>query len=253
MNYIKVFLVVFLFNFLFTSFVYSESKDLKVSLGVGGLFLPEYEGAEDYKFKVLPCIDIKYKEKYFLNFKGLGVNFYNKNNIKTDIYLKYNFGRDQDDNSDLYGLGDVDSTVEGHVFLSYTIKLLNIALDFGHALNSGQEGYILKPSLGLFLPFFGEKNIVRLKCFGTYVDNNYMNSYYGVDSVQSIRSGLPLHSTDSDFKDVGIGCNIIHKLDNKWSVSVRLGYKKLINDAGSSPIVKEENQYQGMLFLIYNF
>ncbi|NIS75593.1 MAG: MipA/OmpV family protein, partial [Deltaproteobacteria bacterium] len=66
-----------------------------VSLGVMGLYKPEYEGSDEYEVTGFPSVDIRYGEKYFLNArKGLGIHVLDRDGWKLSISAGYRFGRD---------------------------------------------------------------------------------------------------------------------------------------------------------------
>ena len=67
-----------------------------------------------------------------------------------------------------------------------------------------------------------------------------MSAYFGVDSKNSLKSGIKAYDADSGFKDFGITVPLRYNASDHWSIMGVVGYKKLIGDASDSPIVEDE-------------
>ena len=83
-----------------------------------------------------------------------------------------------------------------------------------------------------------------------------MKSYFGITSAQSSSSGLREFKAGSGIKNVSGGANFIYPLDRHWSVISFIDYSRLLNDAASSPLVKDlgsKNQFLLGLGVGYKF
>jgi outer membrane scaffolding protein for murein synthesis (MipA/OmpV family) len=76
--------------------------------------------------------------------------------------------------------------------------------------------------------------------FLTYADDDYMDTYFGVNSGNRGSSTLPDYSADSGIKDVGINLVAHYTPWQKWGIMGLASFKTLLNDAEDSPLVDDE-------------
>jgi outer membrane scaffolding protein for murein synthesis (MipA/OmpV family) len=92
--------------------------------------------------------------------------------------------------------------------------------------------------------------------FTTWADEDYMESYFGINAVDSANSGLSTFDADEGFKDVGLNVTATYQPWQHWGVMGLLSYKRLLGDAEDSPVVDEqgdENQYAAGALVFYKF
>ena len=90
----------------------------------------------------------------------------------------------------------------------------------------------------------------------TWADQDYMNSYFGINPVQSRLSGMPVFDAGSGIKDVRLSLGSNYTFSDDWALVANLGYKKLLADAKNSPVVDlrgSANQFSAGLFAVYSF
>ena len=80
-----------------------------------------------------------------------------------------------------------------------------------------------------------------------------MDAFFGVSAAQSAGSGLAEFNPSSGIKSVGGSLGIFYQFTENWGAQGVLAYERLIGDAADSPIVKDEDQYQAFLGLVYRF
>src|SRR5688572_16375192 len=102
-------------------------KDWDIRLGAGAQFQPDYEGSDDYEVSPVPLVMINYRDLVFLRGPMLGANLFtwqgprDSDKLQIGPLVRYQFGRDEDDNDDLRGMGDIDAAVEVGGFINYGI------------------------------------------------------------------------------------------------------------------------------------
>lgn len=211
----------------------------QVRLGIMPAYVPDYEGSNDYKFRVVPDIEVTYSDWLFFNRMGLGVNLLREGPLTAGIALTPGFGRDQDDNTALRGLGDIDTTAELQLFASYAIGQLGLSANIRRdILREGHKGhtaevaaaYRFQPAEGLMV--FAGPSL-------TWADGNYMSSFFGINATQAAASRYAVYRAGSGIKDVGFGVVGIADVGNGWSVTSIASYKRLLGDAADSPIVAQ--------------
>jgi outer membrane scaffolding protein for murein synthesis (MipA/OmpV family) len=233
---------------------YEDPKDAKrnwaLSIGVIGGVKPEYEGSDEYEFGIGPNLAGSWRDILFFKGKTIGVNLIRKKNLKAGPILSWTGGRDEDDNDKLEGLGDVDSSIEAGGFVSYRKKPLRFKMEARHDINSGHEGGLVELSAGTTLPFNKPRVFVALGT--TWASDDYMESFFGVDSNQSADSGLKKYNAESGIKDINLSVSAGYSITNRWRLGGKVEYKRLVGDAADSPIVEDENQFLAGIGISYH-
>lgn len=78
----------------------------------------------------------------------------------------------------------------------------------------------------------------------TYASSDYMNTYFGVTSIDSKNSGLPAYTADASLRDISLNANVTLLTSPKWGAFLRLSATQLMGDAKDSPIVLNGNDIQ---------
>jgi outer membrane protein len=233
---------------------YEDPKDSKrrwsLSLGVAGGVSPDYEGSNDYETGFGPNFSLAWRDTIFYKGKSLGANIINKKNFKAGPVLSWTSGRDDDDNDKLDGLGDVDSSIEAGGFVAYRNKPFRFRMEARQDVDSGHEGALVELSAGTTLPL--KKPLVFAALGTTWASDDYMESFFGVDSKQSANSGLKKYKAEAGIKDVKIFVTAGYPITNRWRIGGKVEYKRLVGDAADSPIVDDENQFTAGFGLSYH-
>ena len=232
---------------------YGRHNDWSVRLGGIGMYKPAYEGSDDYEFQGFPLIDITWRDALFLNpRKGLGAYLWNQDGMKLGVSFGYSFGRDEDDSSDLSGLGDIDGGATANVLFEWDVDDFSFDAHYEHQLTGQSTGFQAHIGLGYKLRL-GEKTILKPSVQTTYSSSDYMEEYFSVSEGQSARSGLTVYDADSGFKSVGVHLLSIYRINPKWAVNATANCDLLLGDTADSPVIKDETQYLLGIRLSYNF
>lgn len=238
-----------------------EKGDWEVMLGAGGLFQPDYEGSDDYEVTPLPLLMVNYRDLVFLRGPMLGANVLTLqgprpgDELQIGPLVRYQFGRDEDDNDDLRGMGDIDDAIEIGGFITYSTGPWSTGLTLFRDVSDAHDGLTAEISAGHQLSL-GPKLMLRSEISATWADDNYTQAFYGVTAAQSARSGMQPYSAESGFKDAGITLDLDYRLTESWSITGRVGYKRMLGDAADSPLVKargSEDQFSTGIFVSYRF
>jgi outer membrane protein len=240
----------------------------RVYVGAGGLYAPAYEGDDDYRLSALPSIRVEYGDRFSTSVEnGARYQLLDGANLRAGPIARLKFPRDEDggqtfaitgdDSDDLVGLGDVDASVELGGFVEYDLGALTLTAEARQAV-SGHEGLVAD---------LGAQWSGRAEAFGApmrwsigprarFVDDDYVDAYFGVDAGQSLASGLPIYAPRGGLYSYGVGASSLIPLtrDGQWSAIVFAGYDKLAGDAAESPLVRlrgSEDQASVGVFLSY--
>ncbi|MFN4164453.1 MAG: MipA/OmpV family protein [Ferrovibrio sp.] len=236
-------------------------KDWDIRLGAGALYQPDYEGSDDYEVAPLPLISISYRDLVFLRGPSLGVNAFTwqgprpTDKLQLGPLVRYQMGRDEDDNDDLRGMGDIDSGAELGAFLNYSAGPWSAGVTVFQDVSSAHDGLTAKFAGG-YRHSFGPKLRARAELSTTWASDDYTETFFGVTALQSQRSGMRRFQAEGGIKDVGLTLDLDYSLTQHWGLTGRLGYKRLLGDAADSPLVEDRgspDQLMTGLFLSYKF
>jgi outer membrane scaffolding protein for murein synthesis (MipA/OmpV family) len=219
----------------------ANERNWALSIGLGAGVAPDYEGSNDYEFGFGPNISASWRDTIFFKGKSLGANIIRDKNLKAGLILAKASGRDEDDNDKLEGLGDVDGGLEVGGFVSYKNKPWRLKAEARQEVDSGHEGALVELSVGTDLPL--TKPLVFVELGSTWASDDYMESFFSIDSQQSADSGLKRYNADAGFKDVNISISAGYPITDRWRIGAMLEYKRLLGDAADSPIVDDKNQF----------
>jgi outer membrane protein len=233
---------------------YGQGEDWSIRIGALGISMSAYEGSDDYQLRGFPFIDITWRDTFFLNtHKGLGAYVWNRNECKLGLAIGFIFGRDEDDSSDLQGLGDVDSGATANVLFVWAIGDVVLDARYEQQITGQDTGFQVHLGLSYDLRRIAEKTTLKTSIKTTYASPDYMEAYFSVSPSQSTRSGILVYDAASGFKSFGFQIMAIYRLDLHWGIHAGAGCDRLIGKAADSPVVKDENQYRVSIGLSHNF
>jgi outer membrane protein len=69
-------------------------------------------------------------------------------------------------------------------------------------------------------------------------DAKYAETYFSVNNIEALASGLPVYDAKGGSSSVGAGAQLRYKLDPQWEVRGYVEYDKLLGSIADSPLVK---------------
>lgn len=211
--------------------------DWYVRIGVIGGAVPGYLGSDHYEGSYAPRAKIVWRDRVFLNDRQLGANLYKDNGLAFGPLLRYTGGR-SDNNEGLEGMGHVDRTLTAGGFLNYRLGPWRFKSELRHDVLDGQQGTLAIVRVGTRIPWSAPA--VSIYASTTWASNEHMNSFFGVDPVQSARTGLPAYDADAGIRDVAVSLSSGFAILEHWSVGGHVEYRHLLGDAADSPLVEEQ-------------
>ena len=250
-------------------------KDI-VTVGAGGVYLPDYEGASHYRFTAAPAAIGTFKG---FNFELIGNRLdvdliRDSRNSKYDIQLGplvvYDIYRDT--LSDIHdprvrALGKVDDEFElgGYVGFGKTgiitspYDKLSASISYRHDVSGVSDSAIVTPSVNYLTPL-SLKSAVAFFATADHVGRGYGQTYFGVTPGQSLASGLPVYYPNAGWKSVTAGAVVTYSITGNLLHGFKIvaggTYEKLLGDYSYSPLVRiagSSNQWLGAVGLAYTF
>lgn len=238
-----------------------KERSWQAMIGGGASLWPDYEGSDDYEPGAMPLLVVSYRDLVFLSGPSLGANLLTMrgpgpgNVLQAGPLVRYGFGRDEDDNDALRGLGDVDASVEIGGFVRYGMGDLSAELKAFKDVADGHDGILAELTLG-YRRQLGQRWHASAELAATWADDNYMQTFFGITAAQAQASGLRRFDAEAGFKDVGVSLGLNYAFTEHWFVGGRAGYTRLVGDAADSPLVDDEgsaDQFNIGLMVGYRF
>lgn len=213
-------------------------SDWRLTLGAGTMMAPSYLGSDDYDVSALPLLDLRYADRVFLSTRdGLGANLLRDGNLSAGPVLKYRFGRDQDDDDALRGLGDVDPAGEAGAFVKYSVAKLSMGAELRQGFG-GHEAVIGEFWLNRRFDLT-EKLDFNIGPKLTLASGDFTETYFGIDASQAARSGYRRYDADGMFVSYGLNAALGYKLTRQVRLGAFAGIEQIGGDAADSPIVDQ--------------
>ncbi len=230
----------------------------------GAGYLPEYDGADEYQTIPVVAGQVN-KGNYYIASRGLGVvaNIIDSERFNAGPMVRYRFGRDDDiDNARIARLSEVDDAIEAGGFVSYILRdnfrsgdNIEFSISALQDIAGGHEGFLADIGASYFTPLTRDFRL-GLDAELQYQSEDYMDSYFSVNAIDSARSGLPTYEAESGFNAASLGMRGIYSFNRHWGLFGMLQYTRLMRDAADSPIVTQEgddDQMLGILAVTYRF
>lgn len=230
--------------------VYGKLHDWKVTVGLGAVYLPEYEGSDEFKIRPFPMVTAQFGDRVHLGMDGLKVDLWKTDGFRIAAKGGVDMGRKEDDSDHLRGLGDIDPGGIVGAYASYETGPFELYASLDKTIG-GADG--LTGTVGAKASYQHEKFIFSAELSGTWADSKHMESYFGVTAAQSARSGLAKHKAEAGFKRTDIKGSVTYMWTENWSVTGAAGAGFLLGAAKDSPIVKDDIQPFAMLGVGYRF
>lgn len=229
-----------------------------VRLGAGGLIAPVYPGSNSFIVVPAPLPDISYRaglpvlDTIYVNGRdGLGVVLWRGGPLSFGGAVGYAVGRWQNWAPRLNGMGDINPTARGSLFLRADFGGLGLSLQGDRAFGQ-QNGTTVT-----FEASYRRRLTSRVMVIGlvgtTWADSNHMQLWFGVDPLQASNTNYPIFQPGAGFRSISGSLSGVFALSSSWSINATVGFSQLLGNAAISPIVETPTQPFGLLGLSYKF
>jgi MipA family protein len=239
----------------------AEDSAWEISLGAGAMYHPDYEGSDDYEVDALPLIAINYRDFIMLRGPALTIDVFELSGSKLaedlsfGALVKYDMGREADDNPILRLLPEIDQGVNAGLFVEYEWGPVSFGLSAVQDMGTRHEGTLAELQIG-YERALASRLHSQIEASVTWADDDYTQSYFGIAAAQAQASGLRQFTAEGGVKDVGIATSLHYLVNEHWRITGRLAYRRLLGDAADSPLVEDfgsQNQASGAVIFSYSF
>ena len=216
-----------------------------VGLGVG--FTPEFSGAKDDIVGVAPGLRYQFSGYRYVEWWGpvADINLIDSPNWQAGPMLDYRFGRSDVKDPVVDSLSDIDGTVEGGAFASYSYLntdgvpwRLRLGVSVMTDLGDRYDG-LSSTAWGSFWMPLSQTVFVGVGGGASFGSSSFMQTYYGITPADAVASGLPAYSPGGGVRNYFLWPAVIWQFDKNWAAGGMLFYQRLAGDAADSPIVRE--------------
>lgn len=224
----------------------AQNKPLTGVLGIGAAYGPEFSGSDESSASAFPIISLTWKDRYFLNEKGLGVyalRNYGRGEASLGFAIGYDFNeRAAADDPRLTGLSDVETGALLTVFAEYGLGIADLEFEVSHGLGSdGHEG-----TLATLAAAFETQATPRLslsaKPFVTWADSSYTQAFYSVTAAEAAASSFARYEAGSGIERAGIELRAAYAVTERTGVFLGVTHAELLGDARESPVAFDSGQ-----------
>lgn len=221
-----------------------------VVVGAGGIYAPKFEGSDEFEVQPFPMFSATFGEHVTVDPRGISINIYRNQSFSFSTKVGYDSGRDEDDSDHLKGLGDIDAGAVIGGKLAYEVGPVELFTSFDKTIG-GSDGLV--GTVGASVSHSYNQFLFSAGASATWADANHMESYFGVTSAQSAKSGLAKYDAGAGFKRVDFEASVTYVTEKSWLIQGQVGIGYLVGDAADSPIVQDAFQPSAMLMLGYKF
>jgi outer membrane scaffolding protein for murein synthesis (MipA/OmpV family) len=247
----------------------------RVTIGVGGALIPDYEGADEYR--LIPAAAVR-GQVSGIAFSTQGTYLYvdliprGSNKLEFDIGpiagARMNRNRHdlKDDIVDLLPRRKTAIEVGGFAGISYhgltnPYDTLSVHLDVVHDVANAHKSTTFSPAVDFSTPL-SHSTYVSASVNAEFVGNKYADYYYSITPTDSLATGgvLPVFNAGGGMKDwkasLLLNQSLTGDLTHGLSVFGTGSYSRLLGDFKRSPIVSQRgsaSQWLGAVGLAYTF
>ncbi len=221
----------------------------RVALGGGIAADPNFQGSDKYRLHPTLFLFAGYG-RFFVGFGGVGVNLLRSPGLRAGVIVSLAPGRNESTDARLAGLGDVDRTVQVGLF---AVRATRAFVTRG-AVYVGGDHHGSMARLDILGRFRAGERVGFFAGPGlTWGSGQYNQTFFGVTSEQSARSGFPEFAANAGINNVRLTAGSSYRFAENWRLFGGVTASRLTGDAAASPITETRAQYRAFLTAIYLF
>lgn len=221
-----------------------QAADFSIGGGIG--MKSDYEGSSDYEPVPVPTGSAQFENGMFVKMLGLNLraNLIPSNFWRLGPMYNYRVERDDVEDNRVDRMKDVDDAHELGVFGGIGWQGWFLFFDLLADTSDSHEGWTGKLAGG-YNWVISKDLVFSMGAHTTYADDDYMQTYFGVNRKDSERSGLDRYDADEGIKDVGLDLGLNWGFAQRWDLRGLFQISQLVGDADDdSPVVDQGSETQ---------
>ncbi len=231
-------------------------QDLTASLGLGLASTLKYVSSSERTIRPLPVIDMQWQSGiFFSSISGFGIDFGRDGTWQYGARLGLESYQAQSASNQNDGPGNTITDIEPGVFANYLINQhITLLSSLSSGAGTGTEHDGIQASLGLRgTTTLTDRQRLVATLGTTWASQHYMQSYFGVTTIQANTSGFAVYTPEAGIKDIKLSLGWNWAIDKKWSLAAGGSVSHPMNAAATSPLVLDQNNIVGYVATYYNF
>lgn len=204
--------------------------DAILTLGGGGRFSPDWDGAKSYTLSPMPILGWKFLRSPLTGEPSSDIGF----GIRPSF--RYLDAREFKAGSPLFGVAKVDRAFELGLAVDYTDTWFRAFVEARQGFG-GHDGQLVELGVDAIahpLPQLTLSVGPRV----SFASAAYMRTYFGVSAADAAAAGLTPYRVDGGYRGAGLGGTATWDIDQNWFVRADAGWTHLSDAAAKSPIVR---------------
>jgi outer membrane protein len=228
-----------------------KERSKRFTLGAGAAAMPQFYGSDDYKTDPALLVDVQVGRFFAKTGEGIGFNVIKNDTFAAGVTLNWIQGYDADEVP--AGINEVDDALGARLFASARVRGMVATLAGTQAVTESDRGLLINANLAYSLR--PTQRLTIMPSLGaTWADEDYLISYFGIDSFEAAASGLGAYQPiGSGFRDVSFRVAVNYQISKKLSIVGAAGVMHLLDKAADSPLVERQTNPIGLLGLTYTF
>lgn len=253
------------------------SRDMYVGLGLQSA--PRYEGTASRRVSALPVLQVEWSNGVFVSGMSAGMHLSRSPTEEYGPLLAIQPGRDESGAglaADGVGTTGFSPLMPGDKTVVLAGRLggmdeIGARLQFGAFYNTylnpqwrltssllvgaGREHDGARLELGVQRLAFaaGERHRLSLTAGAGFVNRQFNESYFGVTAHEAARSRFAAYQPGGGLQDVHLGARWNWTLSPSWMLTSHLQAKRLLGDAGKSPLTERSTNLTVSTAIAYRF
>ncbi|MFC4256352.1 MipA/OmpV family protein [Altererythrobacter xixiisoli] len=221
----------------------------RVTLGVGVIAAPGYQGSDDYRVLPAPIIDVQIGRFFAGMNNGVGVHVIDTPDLKTGASVTFVRGYRRGDLPD--GLDTLADAAGARLFASARLAGISAGISATRSLG-GTAGTVA--DLSLSYPIRSGERLMLIPSVSTsWASDKAMDRYFGITAAEAQASGLDEFHTSAGFRDMTASMTANYRLSGRLSLVGMAGMTQLFDKAADSPMVKHRWRPMGLVGVTHRF
>jgi MipA family protein len=223
-----------------------------VTIGAGGGFRPDFEGATHYLLSPVPIFSVQRagsRQQFIGPRDGASIALIDTGGFRAGPVAISLPSRKVSSDAALNGLNDISTTYELGGFVEY------FPVDWFRVRAEVRRGF--GGSDGVFADVFADAIVPvwdRLTWSAgprlSFANTHGTAPYFGIDQTEALASGLPVFNASGGLHSVGVGTQLRYQITPQWETHSYVEYQRLEGDAAASPLITQRGSPNQTTFSI---
>ncbi len=232
-----------------------SSTDQDVGM-IGGAVLntPSYMGADSNRTRAFPFLSYSWANGWFMGVaQGIGYAWKGTPGLSFGLRLTPSPAREENDSGSLKGLGDVHMQAEFGGFAQQKLGAgFSVQSSLRYGAGNDHDGALAEAGLGWGTRLAG-RTFLRAGLSANWVNQNYMQAYFGVTPTQSAASGYDEHPTRGGLRDTRASLLLLQMFSATTTGLLMVAQTRLHGDAADSPFVRDTTTTMAIAGVLYRY